>query len=73
MPIRLLLEHDHSFEPDEVEGLIAAFEDVLRVLGLTNREDPITLTVAKKIIEFAKEGERDPVLLRDEVLRALGR
>ncbi len=31
MPIRLLLEHDHSFEPDEVEGLITAFEDVLRV------------------------------------------
>jgi hypothetical protein len=59
MPIRLLLEHDHLFEPEEIDSLIRAFENTLRVLGLTNREDPLTVAVAKLIIQLAKGDERD--------------
>jgi hypothetical protein len=33
------------------------------------REDQLTMTVAKLIIEFAKEGKREPNRLRDLVLR----
>ena len=73
MPIRLLLEHDHLFEPEEIDSLILAFENTLRVLGLTNREDPLTVAVAKLIIQLAKDDERDPGRLRDGVLEALGR
>src|SRR5438552_687024 len=73
MPIRLLLEHDHLFEPEEIDSLILAFENTLRVLGLTNREDPLTVAVAKLIIQLAKDDERDPGRLRESVLRALGR
>lgn len=73
MPIRLLLEHDGAFAPDEVEALIAAFEDTLGRLRLANREDPVTLVVARMIIQLAKEGERDPVRLRDAALAALSR
>ena len=73
MPLRAILHNDHSFGPDEIQPLIAAFEDTLRVLGLTSREDPLTLTVAKIIFDLAKQGERDPIRLRDEVLRALGK
>ena len=65
MPIRLLLEHDHLFEPEEIDSLILAFENTLRVLGLTNREDPLTVAVAKLIIQLAKDDERDPGRLRD--------
>jgi hypothetical protein len=72
MPIRALLQ-DHSFAPDEVEALTAAFEDTLRRLRLAQREDPVTLTVARLILELAKRGERDPVRLREGVLAALGR
>ena len=68
MPIRLLLEHDHLFEPEEIDSLILAFENTLRVLGLTNREDPLTVAVAKLIIQLAKDDERDPGRLRDGVL-----
>jgi hypothetical protein len=60
IPIRLLLEHDHLFEPEEIDSLVLAFEDTLRVLGLTNREDPLTLRVAKLIVQLAKDDERDP-------------
>ena len=71
MPIRLLLEHDHAFTPEDVKVLIEAFEETLCVLELTDREDQLTIAVAKLIIQFAKEGERDPNRLRDLVLKVL--
>jgi hypothetical protein len=40
--------------------LSAAFEAALSKLGLVDRTDPARMAVAKLIIEFAKEGERDP-------------
>jgi hypothetical protein len=69
VPIRLLLEHDHAFTPEDVKILVAAFEDTLRALA--DREDQLTMTVVKLIIQFAKEDERDPVRLRDMVLKTL--
>ena len=71
MPIRLLLEHDHAFTPEDVKVLIEAFEETLRALNLVDREDRLTMTVAKLIIQFAKEGESDPNRLRDLVVKTL--
>jgi hypothetical protein len=71
VPIRFLLEHDHAFTPEEVKALVDAFEDFLIALNLVDREDQLTMSVAKLIIEFAKEGERDPVRLRELVLKTL--
>jgi len=71
VPIRLLLEHDHAFTPEDIKILVEAFEDALRTLELADREDQMTMTVAKLIIEFAKEGERDPARLRDLVVKTL--
>jgi hypothetical protein len=50
---------------------VGAFESTLADLGLTNREDRVTLIVAQKIIQLAKDGERDPDRLRDEAIRSL--
>lgn len=50
MPIRLLLEHDHSFGPKDIPKLILAFEAVLKELNLNNREEPATMLVAKAIV-----------------------
>jgi hypothetical protein len=41
--------------------MTAAYEDVLRILGLSNRTDPLTEIVAKKIIEISQTGESFPV------------
>ena len=71
MPIRRFLEGNRSFGPGEIEVLVKAFEDALRELQLNDREDPITLTVAKLIIDLANQGERDPVRLRDRALEFL--
>ena len=72
MPITRLLQ-DTAFGPDEIAILVAAYEDALRALSLVNRTDLATEMVAKKIIELAKQGERDPVLLRERVIEAVSR
>jgi len=60
-----------SGNPEEVKVLIDAFEDNLRALELVDREDPLTIMVAKIIVELAKEGERDATHLRDLALQAV--
>jgi len=40
-------------------------------LGLMDRADPLNELVAKKIIEIAKTGERNPSRLRDRALKSL--
>jgi hypothetical protein len=73
VPIRVILENDHAFGPEDVANLTAAFEAALSRLGLVDRGDPLTTAVAKAIIELAKEGERDPNKLCDGALRILGK
>ena len=63
MPIRSYLE-GAAFDPEAIRVMTEAYEDVCRTLDLVNRNDPITEMVAKRIIEIAKLGERDPVILR---------
>jgi hypothetical protein len=65
------LQGVHSFGPDEIAILVSAFEDTLRELKLTNREDPATLLVAKVIFETAQKGERDPKRLHEAAAKAL--
>jgi hypothetical protein len=40
-------------------------EEALRDLRLVDRNDPATLLVAKRIIQLAQQGERDPIRLRE--------
>ena len=70
MPIRPLLEGG-AFTPDEVANLVAAFEGCLRSLQMMERSDPAALLVAHRVIEIAKTGLRDPLLLQRAVLRSL--
>jgi hypothetical protein len=56
------------FEPEEVTALTTAFVGVLSGLGLVDRHDPAVLMIAKRIIELAKNGQWDPILLRDYTL-----
>ena len=49
-----------SFSPEDVYAMATAFDGVLTDLGLVDRNDPLAQIVAKKIIEIARLGERDP-------------
>jgi hypothetical protein len=73
VPIRLIINNDCSFTPEETDILIGAFEATLHDLKLVDREDPLTLLVAQHIIKLAKEGERDPVRLRRRTIHELSR
>ena len=61
-----------TFEPEAIAIMSAAYEEVLRVLQLADRQDPITELVARKIIEVAGTGERDPAKIREQALKDLG-
>jgi hypothetical protein len=43
----------------------------LRALRLADRADPATEIIAKKIIELAQQGERDPARLRERAIQFL--
>jgi hypothetical protein len=66
MAIYRLLKN-HAFGPDEIKILTTAYEEVLRTL----RADPATEMIAKKILELAQCGERDPIRLREHAIRSL--
>jgi hypothetical protein len=60
------------FEPEAIVFMSAAYEDALRALKLTDRQDPITELVARKIIQVAQTGEKDPIRIRERALKSLG-
>jgi hypothetical protein len=49
-----------SYGPEEIERLTTAYKGALLLLKLANRIDPINEIVAKRIIDAAKTGIRDP-------------
>lgn len=61
------------FEPEQITRMTAAYENALVALQLTDREDPITELVARKIIEVAQTGDLDPVHLCEKALGELQR
>jgi hypothetical protein len=60
-----------AFDPEAIHIIVAAFEDVLRELRLTDRNSPAVEVVAKRIIAFAHQGENDAANLRDLVLNSI--
>jgi hypothetical protein len=70
VPLKRLLE-GRAFSPEEVELLTSAFEAALRELNLTKRTDPAVELVARRIIELAGRGERDPARLREAAVKCV--
>ena len=54
------------------EIMSAAYNGVCKALNLADRNDPLTALVAKKIVELASRGERNPDWMCREALKALG-
>jgi hypothetical protein len=61
-----------SFGPDEIKVMTAAYEDALIDLRVANRDDPITELIAKAIVNVTATGERDPILVKERAINALG-
>jgi hypothetical protein len=67
------LPKDTTFEPEAVEVMGRAYEDLLGDLRLADRNDPFTKIVAKEIVEIASRGVRSAAKIRVQVLTALGK
>jgi hypothetical protein len=70
MPLTPYLK-EAAFEPKAIEAMTAAFEAVCKSLQLAKRDDPISQIVARKIVDIARTGERDPQRMHDLVLLEL--
>jgi hypothetical protein len=51
--------------------MVLAYENALRDLRLVDRENPVTVTIAHRIIDLAKLGERNPARLSAAAVKAL--
>ena len=68
MAIRSFL-HGAVFEPDDIQAMSAAFDDVCKTLNLPKTERHAREVIAMRIIEWTRRGERNPTELRDKVFR----
>jgi hypothetical protein len=69
MPIRRLLEESpEAWTPDEIKVLAEAFEGILKDLELSNRDDPVTMMLARLTMEMAKQGNFTAAALRSRVV-----
>jgi hypothetical protein len=64
MPIRKYIPGSY-FDPGTIARMITAFENVRAILNISDANDPLVETVAKKILSLASQGVTDP----DEITR----
>jgi hypothetical protein len=62
-----------TFEPADIEAMSRALEAACVALRLSKREEPLRQIVARKVIECASTGERDPQVLCRMVVLELQR
>jgi hypothetical protein len=73
MPISQYLVDGERFDAETMRILGIAFEMARAALRDPNQKDLTHETIARRIIELAKTGERDADRLCDQVLASLGR
>ena len=61
-------ERTYALDPEVVAIVSSAFHSVFAELGLSDSDDILALRLARRIIELAVGGERDPDKLRAVVL-----
>jgi hypothetical protein len=61
----------HKFDAETKRIMGVAFEMTRAALRLVDRDDLVVATIAKKIIELATAGERNPNLLCEQALNDL--
>jgi hypothetical protein len=64
MPIKKYIPGSY-FDPGTIARMSTAFESARAILNISDPDDPLVETVAKKIISLASQGITDP----DEITR----
>jgi predicted nucleotidyltransferase len=71
MAIYRLLQQS-AFGPEDIDVMVRAYDECLRLLNLADRSDPLTEIIARKIIEIAQTGVRNPKRIRQLTFDGLG-
>jgi hypothetical protein len=71
MTIRRLLQNS-PVSPEEILRLRIAYQKTLNSLHLVDRSDPLSEIVAKRVIQIASTGVRDPLQICKIALKELG-
>jgi hypothetical protein len=71
MPIYRLLQN-MPMGPEEIGRLTTAYEQALRAIGIVDRGDPLAELLARKIIEFAQTGIREPADISAQAIKEIG-
>jgi hypothetical protein len=62
---------DNVFGPRDIQAMSTALADVCNILNLADQAGDERELVARKIVVFAHQGQRDAALLRDCMLREI--
>ena len=60
-----------ALSQDDIERLAAAYEDALQALHISDRDDPVNEVIARRIVEGARAGMRDPNALCQMAIKDL--
>lgn len=72
MTIIPFLKDGGAFEPKDIQAMSRALEDVCRALNIPAEATATRETIAARIIELARLGERSPTRMRDRILEEAG-
>ena len=67
MSIKFLIESP-PFAEDEIVGMAHAVDDICKVLEIPPEDAPTLKSIAERVVEHARRGERDPAVLADLVI-----
>jgi hypothetical protein len=69
----MFIQNDLSrcLKPEEVEELVATYEQILRDLDIVERSSPIAQAIARELTELAYQGVRNRTQLTDLVMEEL--
>jgi hypothetical protein len=67
------LAREAVFEPEIIQVMAGAYEELLDELELADRDEPFAEVIAKEVIEAARLGLHDGVEMRLWVLNSLGK
>ena len=65
------LNDSPPFAQDEIVDMALAVDDVCKVLEIPPEDAPTLKSIAERVIEHAKRGERDPAVLAERVISEL--
>jgi hypothetical protein len=68
MSIVFFPESPPTFAEDEIVELARAVDDVCEVLQIPPDDAPTMKSIAERVVEHAKRGERDPAVLAERVV-----